>query len=73
MTASRLYAVLWIGWLAAFLVIEFSALFAGRPQYTLSDYVWRLERINQAWTVVRYFVAAFCIWLALHMTFGWFR
>jgi hypothetical protein len=39
----------------------------------LSDYVWRLEQINRTWTFLRFFVAAFCAWLFLHMTFGWLR
>lgn len=73
MRLAFLYPVLWIGWIAAFLAIELSALFSGHPQYTLSDYVWRLEEINSAWTFLRFFIAAFCIWLALHMVFGLFR
>lgn len=73
MTGSRAYALLWIAWLAIFLAIELSALLTGHPQWTLSDFVWRLERLGRAWTFLRYFVAAFCVWLALHMSFGWFR
>lgn len=73
MKLSVLYPVLWALWLAAFLAIEFSAIGTGHHQYTLSDYVWRLEEINRGWTVLRYFVAAFCLWLAGHMIFGWFR
>jgi hypothetical protein len=67
------YAALWIGWIAAFLVIELTALFTGNPRYTLSEYVWRLEEINRAWTFLRFFIAAFCLWLFFHMAFGWFR
>lgn len=73
MTSSRLYAGLWLAWLAAFLAIELSAILTGQRQYTLSDYVWRLEDFSRGWTFVRYFTAAFCLWLGLHMTFGWFR
>jgi hypothetical protein len=67
------YAALWIGWIAAFLAIELSALFTGHARYTLSDFVWRLEEVNRAWTFLRFFVAAFCLWLTLHLTFGLFR
>lgn len=69
----RLYGVLWVAWLAAFLAIEVSALVTGHPQWTLSDFVWRLEALGRGWTAARYGVAAFLAWLALHLTFGWFR
>ena len=67
-----LYAVLWIGWIAAFLGIELSAIFTGHSQFTLSDFVWRLEQVNRTWTFLRYMVAAFCLWLFFHMAFRWF-
>lgn len=70
---STLYAILWIGWIAAFLAIELAALFTGHGQFTLSEFVWRLEEVNRAWTFLRFFVMAFCIWLTLHMAFGWFK
>jgi hypothetical protein len=66
------YALLWIGWVAAFLAIEFSAIGTGHSQYTLSDFIWRLEEVNRAWTALRFFVAAFCAWLFLHMVFRLF-
>lgn len=67
------YAVLWIAWIGAFLVIELSALWTGHDQWTLSDFVWRAEHINQAWTFLRFFICAFCVWLTLHMALGLFR
>jgi hypothetical protein len=67
------YAIGWITWIALFLGLELSALFTGHSRYTLSDYVWRLEEISAGWTFLRYFVAVFCLWLMLHLTFGWFR
>jgi hypothetical protein len=73
MRAATAYAVLWIGWIALFLAIEMSALWSGHPQWTLSDFVWRLEQINRSWTFVRFFVCAGCVWLFFHMAFGWFR
>jgi hypothetical protein len=66
------YAYLWIGWIVAFLAIEFSAL-AVNAKYTLSDFVWRFEDLGAPWTFARYFIAAFLVWLALHMVFGLFR
>jgi len=73
MKLATLYAVAWILWIAAFLAIELSALFTGHNQYTLSDFVWRLEEVNRSWTFLRYCVAVFCLFLFFHMTFGWFR
>ena len=66
------YALLWTGWILAFLAIELTAIFTGHSQYTLSDFVWRLEEVNRAWTFLRYFVAAFCVWLTLHLVFHLF-
>lgn len=68
-----IFPALWVAWLAAFMAIEFTALGTGHPEYTLSEYVWKLEQINQAWTFVRFFVIAFCLWLLLHMGWGLFR
>ena len=73
MRTGNAYAIMWIAWLVTFLVIELSALWSGHAEWTLSEYVWRLERLGSAWTFLRYFIAAFCLWLFLHMTFGWFR
>lgn len=70
--AWRLYPWTWYALLVLFLVFELVPLFAGKPQYTLSEYVWRLEDVNAKWTALRYFIAAFCLWLFLHMAFRWF-
>lgn len=70
---TRAYPWVWIAWVTWFLAWELGALLTGNARLTLSDYVWRLEEINARWTFLRYFVAVFCVWLALHMTFGWFR
>jgi len=67
------YTLLWLGWMVAFLAIELTALFTGHSEYTLSDFVWRLEQVNRAWTFARFFIVAFCLWLTLHMAFGWFK
>lgn len=67
------FALLWIGWIVAFLAIEFTAIGTGHRQFTLSDFIWRAEEVNRAWTVLRFFIAAFCVWLLLHLVFGWLR
>lgn len=72
MKAGTVYALLWVAWIAAFLAIEFSALFTGHSRFTLSDFVWRLEQVNGAWTLLRFAVCAFCLWLFFHMVFRWF-
>jgi hypothetical protein len=72
MRASVVYPVLWIVWIVAFLAIEFTAIGTGHPQFTLSDYVWKLEQINRAWTCLRFFIAAFCVWLFFHRVLHWF-
>lgn len=73
MSLKTTYGVLWLLWLATFLVIELSALWSGHSELTLSEWVWRLEKLGRVWTFARYFVAAFCVWLAGHMIFGWWR
>lgn len=70
---TRWYPWVWLAWMAWFFLWEFLALGTGHSQWTLSDYVWRLEEVNAQWTFLRYVVAAFCLWLFLHMAFGWLR
>ena len=67
------YAVLWIGWIVAFAAIEFTAIGTGHNQYTLSDFIWRAEQINRAWTALRFFICAGCVFLFGHLVWGWFR
>lgn len=69
----KFYPWVWFALAVQFLVAELIPLALKKPQYTLSDYVWRLEEINKGWTFARYFVAAFFLWLALHMVFKLFR
>ena len=68
-----IYGALWLGWVAYFLAVEFTAIGTGHDNYTLSDFVWRLEEINRTWTALRFALAAFCLWLLLHISLGWFR
>lgn len=73
MRASLVYPLLWIAWIAAFLAIELSALWSGHPNWTLSEYVWKLEQINRSWTFLRFFICAFCVWLLFHLVWGFWR
>lgn len=67
------YAFLWLAWITAFAAIEFTALGTGHPDDTLSWFTWRAEQLGPAWTFFRFFLAAFLVWLSLHLVFGWFR
>ena len=68
-----LWSAAWIAWAVWFLGWEFTALGTGHPQWTLSEYVWRLEQLGPTWTALRYLVAAGCLWLFFHLAFGLFR
>jgi hypothetical protein len=70
---SPVYGALWLLWIAMFAAIEFTALGSGRPQDTLSEFVWRIEQLGTPFTFARYLVAALCIWLAGHFILGWWR
>lgn len=69
----KVYPWVWIFMILWFIVFEFTPLAAGKPQYTLSDYVWRLEEINRSWTFLRWCVASLSLFLFLHLTFGILR
>ena len=70
----NLYSLLWLLWLVAFLVLEIYALVTNAYN-TLSENVWRLTGVGQpgGWSFAHFMVAAFCLWLACHFVFGWFR
>lgn len=62
----------WLAWIVGgFLPVEIWALASRKPQYTLSYQVWHLEGTGSSFA--RYFVAAFLLWLLLHMVFEAFR
>ena len=65
------WSLVWLAWIVEFLVIELTALFSGHPENTLSYQVWHLEGTGA--TFARYFVAAFLLWLLIHMVFEKFR
>lgn len=70
---AHLYPWVWLGFGAWFVLWETLALATGHPQWTLSDYVWRMEDIGAGWSALRYFIAAACLFLFFHLAFGWFR
>lgn len=72
-TAGRLYPWVWVIFVGWFALWEGFALGTGHSEWTLSDYVWRLEKLGHGWSFFRYLVAALCLWLFFHFTFGWLR
>ncbi len=65
----------WLGWGAAFLVIEGSALLLGPQGSTLSEHVWSWFRVKDrrptalTW-LLRVPLWGFLLWLLLHLGFG---
>lgn len=69
------FTLLWLGWGAAFLIIEGSALWLGPKGSTLSEKVWSWFRVKDARpTVLTWLLRAplwaFLVWLLLHLGFG---
>lgn len=67
------YPWVWIAFALWFALWEFLALGTGHPEWTLSDYVWRLEDLGPSWTFLRYLIGVLSFWLFLHFTFGILR
>lgn len=70
------WMVLWIGWLAQFLVIEGLALTLGKDkQATLSDHMWafigRGRVLDRHVRFRRIVFLAFSVWLVVHTFTGW--
>lgn len=66
------WSLYWLAWLLiGFGVPEGIALFSGKPQNTLSYQVWHLE--GNGATFARFWVAAFLLWLLIHMVWNTFR
>lgn len=74
--ASRTWTRLWLGWIAAFFVIEFAALARHRPQDTLSDRTWcwfgipRHAAPSRSVRLRRISLLAFLAWLVGHFLTG---
>jgi hypothetical protein len=69
------YTLWWLGWIAAFFVIELAALIKHRGQgYTLSEHVWSWFAITgdrpRLWRIRRVLLIAFMGWLSLHFLTG---
>lgn len=60
---------LWLGWLAAFALIEGAALINKGRGDTLSEHVWSWFQIRDSrkWTLRRFTLALFLVWLLVHM------
>lgn len=74
------FTVMWVGWIAAFVVIEAVAIFNKKKGDTLSEHVWRWfgvpdesAKVKKAFTVGRFALGAFLVWLTGHLTFGWWN
>jgi hypothetical protein len=69
----------WPAWLViGFGVPEFVALRTGHPEWTFSDWIWRVTDTLPGstiweWTAIHVFLALFLIWLTLHLVFGIWR
>ncbi|QPB09990.1 hypothetical protein CPT_Sitrop_076 [Streptomyces phage Sitrop] len=67
---------LWVGWLAAFLVIEGVALKRKAPGDTLSEHVWKwfhtdkLTKPTGTTRLRRFVLLAFMAWLSVHFLTG---
>ncbi len=73
----RWYTVAWLLWLAVLGVIEGSALFNNITGDTLSEHDWAWFHVFDPdagpwWALARVGLGVFLLWLAAHMTFGWF-
>lgn len=74
--ATPAYTKAWIGWLAAFALIEGTALARGKPEDTLSDHVWAWFDVpkhpapNRSERVRRVILLAFMAWLGAHFLTG---
>lgn len=68
---TRVFTLVWLGWIAYFVIAEGTAFLLRRPDLTLSDFTWRVE--GAGWTAARYFVAAGMVWATLHLVWHMFR
>lgn len=65
---------IWIALGAIVVLVEGIALLNKKEGDTLSEHVWTWLKVNnksKRFTVWRFFVLAFMIWLTGHFTFGW--
>lgn len=71
MTLQKLYIIAYLLGAAWLLGWELSAFAIGKPSLTISDMTWQLE--GAGWSFARYFIAVALVWLAFHLSLGWFR
>ena len=58
-----IFTILWVAWVAAFIVIEAMALARKESGDTLSEHVWKLLKFRRLFYLLG---AAFMIWLSAH-------
>lgn len=69
------WTIAWLVWGGGFVVVEGAALLTRAPDSTLSQHIWRWFRVKdprptaRTW-VLRAGLAAFLVWLLIHLTFG---
>jgi hypothetical protein len=63
---------IWLGWIAAFLILEAIALINDEPGDTLSENIWQwfAVRSKRGWHWRRWILAIFLVWLLVHMVAG---
>jgi hypothetical protein len=67
------FAIAWILWIIAFLIIEIIAVVRKAPNDTLSEKVWAFFSVKDKskwWRLRRALLAGFLIWLFLHFLSG---
>ena len=67
------YTIGWLVWIAAFVVLESTALKRKAAGDTLSEYVWKWFSVTErrpAWQLRRFILLAGLAWLALHFLTG---
>ena len=61
---------IWKAWILLFIVTEAIAIYMGGDR-TLSHNVWRWFNVADGWSIERYVLLIFCLWLLIH--FAWMK
>lgn len=73
-----MYVYWWAWLLGGFCVPEFIGLLSGHPEWTFSDFVWRVcdvlpGQTVREWTFAHVALAALMVWLLFHFVFRIWR